>query len=228
MAGTPRYRLITVMMCSALVWLAASGVAAAQSPQAIVTPRASHLGVVTTTDEVLVSWHRLQGPGKVVVRRGRPDCPKMLRDGVAAGEVTPLHVIDRSVKPGSAYCYSVFLRDPSGIVARRGVTGTVNVPDTSNVPPAKAPPPLAAPTVARTKLDPVLVRRAEVGAAAAAAVALLILIGLISIRRVANGRMVLRPTARESIVGRNSGALVVPAMILLGWIGVVIGFVVLR
>jgi hypothetical protein len=40
--------------------------------------------------------------------------------------------------------------------------------------------------------------------------------------------MVLRPTARESIVGRNSGAHVVPAMILLGWVGVVIGFVVLR
>jgi hypothetical protein len=228
MAGTPRYRLITVIMGSALLWLATGGVAAAQSPQALVTPRASHLGVVTTTDEVLVSWHRFPDSGKVVVRRGAPGCPQTPQDGVAAGEVTQLHVIDRSVRPGTAYCYSVFLRDPSGIVTRKSVTGTVTVPDTSKVPPAQAPPPLAAPTIAHTRLDPVLVRRAEVGGVAAAAAALLMLIALVTVRRVAQGRMVPRPTARDSIVHRNSGALVVPAMILLGWIGVVIGFVVLR
>ena len=73
-----------------------------------------------------------------------------------------------------------------------------------------------------------LVRRAEIAAIAAVTVALLALVLLAARRRVAHGRMVLRPTARESIVGRNSGALVVPAMILLGWIGVVVGFVVLR
>jgi hypothetical protein len=228
MAGTRRYRLIAVIMGSALLWLATGGVAAARSPQASLSPRASHLGVGTTTDEVLVSWHRFADPGKVVVRRGRPGCPQTLADGVAAGEVTQLHVIDRSVKPGAAYCYSVFLRAPSGTLVRKSVTGTVKVPDTRNVPPAQAPPPLAAPTIARTKLDPVLVRRAEVGAAAAAAAALLMLIALATVRRVAHGHTVVRPTARESIIGRNSGALVVPAMILLGWIGVVIGFVVLR
>jgi hypothetical protein len=228
MAGTHLYRLIAFIMGSALLWLATGGVAAAQSPQARLSPRAAHLGVVTTTDEVLVSWHRFAGPGKVVVRRGQPDCPQTLDDGVAAGEVTQLHVIDRSVKPGTAYCYSVFLRDPSGVVTRKSVSGAVSIPDTSNVPPAQAPPPLAAPTIARTKLDPVLVRRAEIGAAAAVGAALLMLILIVAVRRVSHGRMVLRPTARESIVGRNSGALVVPAMILLGWIGVVIGFVVLR
>ena len=132
------------------------------------------------------------------------------------------------MKAGTAYCYSVFLRDPSGLATRVGVTGTVNVPDAANVPPAQAPPPLASPTVAQTKLDPVLVRRLEVGGVAAVTVALLALVLLAAGRRVANGRVVLRPTARESIVGRNSGALVVPAMILLGWVGVVIGFVVLR
>jgi hypothetical protein len=104
----------------------------------------------------------------------------------------------------------------------------VSVPDTSNVPPAQAPPPLAAPTIAHTKLDPVLVRRAEIAGAATAAAVLLMAVTLLSVRRVARGRMVLRPTARESIVGRNAGALVVPAMILLGWIGVLIAFVVLR
>lgn len=217
-----------MIMGSALLWVATGGVAAAQTPQALLTPRASHLGVVTTTDEVLVSWHRFPGSGTVVVRRGRPDCPRTLQEGDAAGEVTQLHVIDRTVKAGASYCYSVFLRDPSGVVTRESVTGNVNVPEASDVPPAHALPPLAPPTVAHTELDPALVRRAEIGAAAAAAAALLMLILLVAVRRVSHGRMVLRPTARESIVGRNSGALVVPAMILLGWIGIVIGFVVLR
>ena len=228
MAGTPRRRLGTVIVGTALLWLAMGGVAAAQSPQASLTPRASHIGVVVTNDEVFVSWHRLQGQGKVVVRRGRPDCPQTIADGVAAGEVSRLHVIDQSVKAGTAYCYSVFVRDPSGLATRMAVTGTVNVPDPANVPPAQAPPPLAAPTIAQTKVDPVLVRRLEVGGIAAVAAALLAFILLAAGRRVAHGRMVVRPTARESIVGRNSGALVVPAMILLGWVGVVIGFVVLR
>jgi hypothetical protein len=228
MAGTPRYRLIAFTMGSALLWVAMGGVAVAGSPQASLSARASHLGVVTTTDEVLVSWHRFNDPGKVIVRRGQADCPETLQDGVAAGEVTRLHMIDRSVKPGTAYCYSVFLRDPSGILTRESVTGPVSVPDTSNVPPAHAPPPLAAPTIARTKLDPVLVRRAEVGGAATFAAVLLLLIGLLTGRRLSHGRMVLHPTARESMVGRHSGALVVPALILLAWIGVVIGFVVLR
>jgi hypothetical protein len=74
----------------------------------------------------------------------------------------------------------------------------------------------------------VLVRRVEIGGIAAVTAVLLALVLLAAGRRVVHGRMVLGPTARESIVGRNSGALVVPAMILLGWIGVVIGFVVLR
>jgi hypothetical protein len=224
----PRRSLVTVIVGSGLLWLAMGGIAAAQSPQSRLTPRAAHVGVVVTKAEVFVSWHRLAGPGKVVVRRGRPGCPETPADGVAAGEVSRLHVIDLSVKPGAAYCYSVFLRDPSGVATREAVTGIVNVPDEANVPPAQAPPPLAAPTIAHTKLDPVLVRRAEIGGIAAVTVALLALVLLAAGRRVAHGRMVLRPTARESIVGRNSGALVVPAMILLGWIGVVIGFVVLR
>jgi hypothetical protein len=224
----PRRGLVTVIVGSALLWVAMGGVAAAQSRQARLTARAAHVGVVVTKAEVFVSWHRLAGPGKVVVRRGRPGCPETPADGAAAGEVSRLHVIDLSVKPGAAYCYSVFLRDPSGVATREAVTGIVNVPDEANVPPAQAPPPLAAPTIAHTKLDPVLVRRAEIGGIAAVTVALLALVLLAAGRRVAHGRMVLRPTARESIVGRNSGALVVPAMILLGWIGVVIGFVVLR
>src|SRR5436853_284562 len=83
-----------------------------RSRPARLTARAAHLGVVVTKGEVFVSWHRLAGPGKVIVRRGRPDCPGTTADGVAAGEVSRLHVIDLSVKPGAAYCYSVFLREP--------------------------------------------------------------------------------------------------------------------
>jgi len=90
------------MVGSALLWLAMGGVAAAQSPQARLTPRAAHVGVVVTKDEIFVSWHRLAGPGKVVVRRGRPDCPETTAAGVAAGEVSRLHVIDLSVRAGSA------------------------------------------------------------------------------------------------------------------------------
>lgn len=224
----PRRRRVSVIVGSALLWLAMGSVAAAQSPQARLTPRAAHVGVVVTKDEVFVSWHRLAGPGNVVVRRGRPDCPQTTADGVAAGEVSRLHVIDLSVEPGAAYCYSIFLRDPTGVATREAVTGTVNVPDAGDVPPAQAPPPLAAPTIAHTRLDPVLVRRAEIGGIGAVTVALLALVLVAAGRRVAHGRMVLRPTARESIVGRNSGALVVPGMILLGWIGVLIVFVVLR
>ena len=56
MAGTPRHRLVTVIMGSALLWLAMGGVAAAQSPQARLTARAAHVGVVVTNDEVFVSW----------------------------------------------------------------------------------------------------------------------------------------------------------------------------
>jgi hypothetical protein len=57
---------------------------------------------------------------------------------------------------------------------------------------------------------------------------LLVVIAVRSARRVAASRMVLRPTMRESLVSRNSSALVVPAMIALGGVGIVVAFVVLR
>jgi hypothetical protein len=47
-------------------------------------------------------------------------------------------------------------------------------------------------------------------------------------RRISAGRAMMQPTARQSIVGRNNSALVVPAMIALGWVGVLVAFVVLR
>ena len=73
-----------------------------------------------------------------------------------------------------------------------------------------------------------LAKKVSAGALAALAGLLAVLLLYRSARRVSNGRVVMRPTMRESIIGRNSSALVVPTMIALGWIVVVIAFVVLR
>ena len=62
-----------------------------------------------------------------------------------------------------------------------------------------------------------------------AILALLVMLVMVrSARRMAASRAMMQPTARQSIVGRNNSALVVPAMIALGWIGVLVAFVVLR
>jgi hypothetical protein len=47
-------------------------------------------------------------------------------------------------------------------------------------------------------------------------------------RRVAAGRAVVPATTRESISRRVGAALVVPAMIALGWLCLLIGYVVLQ
>ncbi len=66
------------------------------------------------------------------------------------------------------------------------------------------------------------------GALAALAGLLVVFLMFRGARRVSHSRVVMRPRVRESIVGRNSSALVVPTMVALGWIVVVIAFVVLR
>jgi hypothetical protein len=231
MRGTPRHRLVAVLVGFTLPCVVAGGaVAAAKSPPQPFHPRADHVGVVITAGEVFVSWGKVAGgaSANVVVRRGQPACPRTPDQGSAAGEATRRHVIDRSVKAGAAYCYTIFLEGSTGTVTTVATTGLVTVPDVGNVPPAHVPAPAAAPTVTVSRVDPALMRRIEVGVGVAVALSLVLLIALRSARRVSNGRMVLRPTMRESLVSRNSSALVVPAMIALGWIGIVIGFVVLR
>ena len=57
---------------------------------------------------------------------------------------------------------------------------------------------------------------------------LALVIAVASARRVSRSRIEPRPSGRATLVNRNSSALVVPAMIALGWIGIVIAFVVLR
>jgi hypothetical protein len=229
MGGAARHRLGVALAALSLAGLSAgAATAAASSGGQAAHPRAGHIGVVVTAGEVFVSWSKPAGGGKISVRRGESTCPRTLSDGSVAGEVTPLHVIDGTVKAGAAYCYTVFRTDAAGVVTTVGSTGLVTVPDPGTVPPAHVSPPAPAPTVTVPALSPALTRKLEIGAAAAFAAVLVILIAVRSARRVSAGRMVLRPTMRESLVSRNSSALVVPAMIALGWIGIVIAFVVLR
>ncbi len=232
MGGTPRHRVIAALAACSLAWLIAGASVAAASGQAqAARPRAGHIGVVVTAGEVFVSWAKPLGAASatVTVRRGEPACPRSPDDGAAAGEVTPLHVIDRTVSAGKAYCYTVFLTSPTGLVTTIGSTGLVTVPDTHAVPPSSAPAPAPAPTVTVSRFSHAQVRKAEFAAGAALAGLLVLLIGLRSGRRMSRERLEPRPTAgRATLVSRNSSALVVPAMIALGWVGIVIAFVVLR
>jgi hypothetical protein len=232
MGGTPRHRLIAALAACSLAWLMVGATSAAAGGKAQVAhPRAGHVGVVVTAGEVFVSWAKPLGVASatVTVRRGEPACPRHPGEGSAAGEVTPLHVIDRTVTAGQAYCYTVFLTSPTGLVTTIGTTGLVTVPAAHAVPPTSEPAPAPAPTVTVSRFSHAQVRKAEFAAGAALAGLLVLVIGLRSGRRMSRGRLEPRAAAgRATLVSRNSSALVVPAMIALGWVGIVIAFVVLR
>jgi hypothetical protein len=191
-------------------------------------PRAAHIGVVVTTDEVLMSWRHVAGGGKVSVRRGTGSCPHTPADGDPAGEVTARRELDRTVKPGVSYCYTLFTVGASGDAHVVGTSGLVAVPDTAAVPPPAAARPAPAPTVTVSGLSPAEKRKLAFAGGGAIAALLLLLVMVRSARRMAAGREMMQPTARQSIIGRNTSALVVPAMIALGWVGVLVAFVVLR
>lgn len=231
MSGKPRHWLVAVLVAGSLARLAIGvGVADAASPHSGYHPRPNHLAVVVTAHEVFVSWLKPAGAtsGSVVVRRGEPTCPRTPGQGTATGQDSPVHVVDQSVAPGAAYCYTVFLKNSDGTVTTVGNTGLVSVPNASSVPPAHAAAP--APTLApsTSHFGSKFAKKAVVAVVAALLGLLVLLLLFRSARRVSGSRVVMRPTMRESIVGRNSSALVVPTMIAVGWIVVVIGFVVLR
>jgi hypothetical protein len=213
MGGAPRHLPAWGLLATLLAVLiaAAPSSAAARTPHSRYHPRAAHIGVVVTKNEVLMSWHRLTAAGvsKVVIRRGEGICPHTPADGRATGETTLRHVIDRSVKQGAS----------SGLVA---------VPDAGTVPPATAPRPAPAPMVTVDRYSRAQERKLAFAAGGALAALLLVLVMVRSARRMAAGRAMMQPTARQSIVGRNNSALLVPAMIALGWVGVLVAFVVLR
>ena len=230
MAAASRHLLAVGLVGSllALLPLAAGPAAGAQSARPGYHPRADHIGVVVTAGQVLMSWHRLEGAdaGTAIVRRGEGACPRTPTEGSTAGPVTRLHIIDGSVQAGTTYCYTLFSRAASGAVRTIGSSGLLTVPDTGVVPPATVPAPAPAPTVTiSARPSP-----ARVLALAAAAVLAILLGGLVGLgtRRVAAGRAVVPATARESMSRRAGAALVVPAMIALGWLCLLIGYVVLQ
>jgi hypothetical protein len=145
-----------------------------------------------------------------------------------AGEVSPLHVIDRTVTAGAAYCYTVFLTSAAGAVTTVGSTGRVTVPDVRTVPPANVAAPAAAPLVTTSRFSHAALRKAEIVVGAALAGLLVLLLAVGSARRLSRSRMEPRPSGRATLVNRNSSALVVPTMIALGGIGIVVALVVLR
>jgi hypothetical protein len=206
------------------------GAPVALADAAATHPRPADVGVVVTAREVFVSWRLPSGtdPKSVVVRRGEPTCPRTPSEGTAAGETSPLHVIDQGVSPGKSYCYTVFAATGSGGVSLLTTTGPVGVPDTHVVPPVNVAAPTAVTATSQTHVDTTLTRRVGLAVAAALAGMLALYVLVRTARRVGDDRDALRPTMRGSLASRNSGALVVPAMIALGWVVVVIGFVVLR
>jgi hypothetical protein len=232
MSHKPRHWLVAVSVAGSLARLAigVGAAAAADSPGTGYHPRPNHLGVVVTADEIFVSWLKPAGvdPATVVVRRGEPTCPRTPDQGAAPARDSPVHVIDRSVTPGTAYCYTVFLENSDGSVTTVGSTGLISVPNVSSVPPSNAPAPAPLLSESSSGFDSTLAEKAGLVAAAALAGILGVFLLFRSARRVSHNRVVMRPTMRESIVGRNSSALVVPTVVALGWIVVVIAFVVLR
>ena len=232
MSDKPRHWLVAVLVAGSLARLAigVGEAAAAGTSGRGYHPRPNHLGVVVTAHEIFVSWLKPAGAdsGTVVVRRGQPTCPRNPDQGTTPVRDSPLHVIDQSVTPGQAYCYTVFLKSSDGSVTTVGSSGVISVPNVSAVPPsnARAPAPILAES--SSGFDTKLAKKVSAGVVAALAGLLVVFLLFRGARRVSHSRVVIRPGVRESIVGRNSSALVVPTMIALGWIVVVVAFVVLR
>lgn len=180
-----------------------------------------------------MSWHRLEGAdaGRPIVRRGQGACPHTPAEGSVTGEVASLHIIDRTVHVGRVYCYTLFSRAASGAVRAIGSSGLVTVPDVSVVPPAAAPEPAPAPTVTLSALTPSR-KRTLVFAGGGLFAALFLTLVLIRrarrARRVAGGRAVMHPIAREWILDRPTATLVVPGMIAVGLVCLLMALVGLR
>jgi hypothetical protein len=214
--------LATGLLGSLLAWLVVAAPAAGgQSARPAYQPRADYIGVVVTSGEVLMSWHRLGGAdaGTPIVRRGQGVCPHTSADGIAIGELAPLHIIDRSVLVGRAYCYTLFSRAADGAVRMIGNSGLVTVPDAS-VPPEAAPAPAPAPTVTVSALTPARERMLVL----AGGVVAILLLGLVGSVR----RAVMPSTAREWILDRPTATVVVPVLIAFGWMCLLIALVGLR
>jgi hypothetical protein len=199
-------------------------------------PAPNHMSVVVTTNQVYVTWTDPPGaqPTHVFAYRGDGSaCPTGSTDGTPIGphSVTN-HLIDGTVKAGSAYCYTIFVSDPTGALVKVGSTGSVPVPDLNAPPPAAAPSasPVQPASSSSSGLNATQ-KRAIVGSAGGL-LALALLVVIVRLlrrpRTEETGLPVWGTELRLSFTGLSASALIIPAVIALAWVLVVTALVVFR
>jgi hypothetical protein len=243
MVGGMRGRSVPIRRTAAAIWLtlvlaAVLPAAASADPTARgYEPNPNHLSVVVTTDLVYITWTTPAGvqPARVYAMRGpAATCPTSPANGTQIGGTTVTsHVIDSTVTAGDSYCYSIFVTDSAGTVTKVGSTGSVPVPDLKAPPPA----PVASPTPpvnhasapsSSSGLGTVSkALAASVGALLALAL-LLVIVRMLRRSRPANAGPAFGTELRLTFTGLSASALIIPAVIALGWVLVVTAVVVFR
>jgi hypothetical protein len=232
-----RIRRVAAATLCLLSLLAALPAAALADPTARgYAPNPNHLSVVVTTKLVYVTWTDPAGvvPTKVSAYRGDGStCPTGPADGtpIAVASVTN-HLIDPNVTAGSSYCYTVFVRDAAGAQVKIGSTGTVPVPDLTAPPPtsvATSTPLAQTPGSSSSGFETPRVKAVVGSVGVLAALALLVVI-LRTLRRsrTADAGPAFESELRLSFTGLSASALIIPAVIALGWVLVVTALVVFR
>jgi hypothetical protein len=232
-----RIRRVAAATLCLLSLLAALPAAALADPTARgYAPNPNHLSVVVTTKLVYVTWTDPAGvvPTKVSAYRGDGStCPTGPADGtpIAVASVTN-HLIDPNVTAGSSYCYTVFVTDAAGAQVKIGSTGTVPVPDLTAPPPtsvATSTPLAQTPGSSSSGFETPRVKAVVGSVGVLAALALLVVI-LRTLRRsrTADAGPAFESELRLSFTGLSASALIIPAVIALGWVLVVTALVVFR
>jgi hypothetical protein len=233
-----RIRRVAAATLCLLSLLAALPAAALADPTARgYAPNPNHLSVVVTTKLVYVTWTDPAGvvPTKVSAYRGDGStCPTGPADGtpIAVASVTN-HLIDPNVTAGSSYCYTVFVTDAAGAQVKIGSTGTVPVPDLTAPPPtsvATSTPLAQTPGSSSSGFETPQVKAVvgSVGVLAALALLVVILRTLRRSRTADAGPAFESELLRLSFTGLSASALIIPAVIALGWVLVVTALVVFR
>lgn len=199
-------------------------------------PAPNHMSVVVTTDQVYVTWTDPPGvqPTHVYAYRGDGSaCPTGSADGTPIGthSVTN-HLIDGTVKAGSAYCYTIFVSAPTGALVKVGSTGSVPVPDLNAPPPAAAPStsPVQPASASSSGLN--ATQKKGIVGSAGGLLALALLFVIVRLlrrpRTEETGLPVWGTELRLSFTGLSASALIIPAVIALAWVLVVTALVVFR
>jgi hypothetical protein len=233
-----RIRRVAAATLCLLSLLAALPAAALADPTARgYAPNPNHLSVVVTTKLVYVTWTDPAGvvPTKVSAYRGDGStCPTGPADGtpIAVASVTN-HLIDPNVTAGSSYCYTVFVTDAAGAQVKIGSTGTVPVPDLTAPPPTSVATSTPLPQTPGSSSSGFETPEAKavvgsVGVLAALALLVVILRTLRRSRTADAGPACESELLRLSFTGLSASALIIPAVIALGWVLVVTALVVFR